>query len=637
MVRAVYADPRRDRVRLRPGDRDARSRRRGRTRAGEPRTSRTRRPTVSVSLDELQALCPNLERVALVVAWFGDDLRAGPCTIQPGRSTTATKVTHGATWQVAGVDARRCAAGVSRSTAAPAYGGTPSDRRVIDLIAELKARGLKVTLYPFVMMDIPAGQCAARSADRRGVGQPAYPWRGRITCDPAPGQPGSPDGHAARRRRRSMRFLRAAGDAGRLELPAAWCCITPTLAATAGGVDAFLIGSELRGLTRVRSAPSSYPAVAQLRRACRRREGDRRPDDDDRHLRRRLDRIFRRQSVDGCGRRALSTSIRCGRRRHRCRRHRLLRAALGLARRRRSCSTARRRRSIYDRDYLAANVARRRRLRLVLRRATPTARRRPARRSPTGLRQALDLPRQGSRGAGGRTPHYERVGGVELATPTAGCRKAKPIWLTEARLSRRSTRAPTSRTCFPIRNRPDGGLPHFSNGARDDLIQRRYLEAILVGFRSGDGATRSRNPVSSVYGGRMVEPSRDPSLDLGRAALSGLSRPRRRLERRRQLGDRALADRPARRGAAGRADRGDPGPMSASTISTSSALRRGARRLRDRPADVGARRDRTAGAAYAFDAAEADGKLVFRPRGGAPVTELARTIACCRSAARRCG
>ncbi len=37
----------------------------------------------TVSIDELQALCPSLEWVTLVVAWFGDDLRAGSCTDQP--------------------------------------------------------------------------------------------------------------------------------------------------------------------------------------------------------------------------------------------------------------------------------------------------------------------------------------------------------------------------------------------------------------------------------------------------------------------------------------------------------------------------------------------------------------------------
>ena len=37
----------------------------------------------TASLDALQALCPNLVSVALVVAWFGDDLRAGQCTVTP--------------------------------------------------------------------------------------------------------------------------------------------------------------------------------------------------------------------------------------------------------------------------------------------------------------------------------------------------------------------------------------------------------------------------------------------------------------------------------------------------------------------------------------------------------------------------
>jgi hypothetical protein len=37
----------------------------------------------AASIDALQALCPNLTSVALVVAWFGDDLRAEHCNIEP--------------------------------------------------------------------------------------------------------------------------------------------------------------------------------------------------------------------------------------------------------------------------------------------------------------------------------------------------------------------------------------------------------------------------------------------------------------------------------------------------------------------------------------------------------------------------
>jgi len=57
---------------------------------------------VVASLDDLQAQAPNLERVAIVVAWFGNDLRAGQCRVKPGIDNR-DKQTFGATWSVAGV------------------------------------------------------------------------------------------------------------------------------------------------------------------------------------------------------------------------------------------------------------------------------------------------------------------------------------------------------------------------------------------------------------------------------------------------------------------------------------------------------------------------------------------------------
>ena len=43
----------------------------------------------------------------------------------------------------------------------PAYGGTPSDSAVVQAIQELKARGYRVTFYPFILMDVPADNDAA--------------------------------------------------------------------------------------------------------------------------------------------------------------------------------------------------------------------------------------------------------------------------------------------------------------------------------------------------------------------------------------------------------------------------------------------------------------------------------------------
>src|SRR5262249_18611863 len=85
--------------------------------------------------------------------------------------------------------------------------------------------------------------------------QPAFPWRGRITCSPAPGTPGSPDQTAAAATQIAAFFAQYRP----MILHYARLC------ADAGGVDAFLIGSELRGLTRVRDGATSYPAVAALK------------------------------------------------------------------------------------------------------------------------------------------------------------------------------------------------------------------------------------------------------------------------------------------------------------------------------------------------------------------------------------
>jgi len=204
----------------------------------------------SWSLDELQALCPNLEHVALVVSWFGDDLRCGNCTVEP-RTEGATRTIEGAEWSVAGIS-REMAQVVSSHGAGPAYGGTPSDASVLAAIADLKARGLKVTLYPFVLMDIPEGNALP---DPYGAAeQAAYPWRGRITCMPAPGQPGSPDGSS----------VAAAQVASFVPGYSAMVLHYAHLVAAAGGVDAMLIGSEMVGLSSVRGAGNSFPFVDAL-------------------------------------------------------------------------------------------------------------------------------------------------------------------------------------------------------------------------------------------------------------------------------------------------------------------------------------------------------------------------------------
>jgi len=212
---------------------------------------------VIAALDDLQAVAPNVERVAIVVAWFGSDLRCGECRVLP-KIDHAQKSTYGGTWGVAGLS-RGDAQVVSLVDDRPAFGGTPSDQAVIDLIGELKRRGLKVTLYPFLMMDIAAGNTLVDPWTGAAT-QPAYPWRGRITCDPAPGQAGSPDGTSAAATQVDA-FFSGGSDAWNYRNMVLHYA---NIATSAGGVDAFLIGSELKSLTRVRSASGVYPAVDAL-------------------------------------------------------------------------------------------------------------------------------------------------------------------------------------------------------------------------------------------------------------------------------------------------------------------------------------------------------------------------------------
>jgi hypothetical protein len=114
--------------------------------------------------------------------------------------------------------------------------------------------GYKVGLYPFLLMDTPPGN--ALTDPYGGAEQAAYPWRGRITLSAAPGQPGSPDKTSAAHSQIDAFFGQAAtahfgADAGlpNYSGPQEWSYRRlilhyAKLAQLAGGVDAFIIGSE---------------------------------------------------------------------------------------------------------------------------------------------------------------------------------------------------------------------------------------------------------------------------------------------------------------------------------------------------------------------------------------------------------
>jgi len=96
-----------------------------------------------------------------------------------------------------------------------------------------------------------------------------------------------------------------------------------------------------------------------------------------------------------------------------------------------------------------------------------------------------------------RHRHYTRLGGVETG-PTAWQAQSKPIWLMEIGCPAVDKGANQPNVFFDPKS-DESHLPYFSNGARDDTIQRLYLQAVL---RYWSGA---ENPISEIYNAPMID------------------------------------------------------------------------------------------------------------------------------------
>lgn len=432
-----------------------------------------------VSIDELMTLCPNLERVALVVSWFGTDLRAGSCKVLPGVEVSA-RSEESSPWSVSGV-ARANAYRVSRSNGGPAYGGTPDDASVVSAIADLKARGLKVYLYPFLMMDIPADNVLPDpyGAER----QQAYPWRGRLTCHPAIGEANSAD-RTALARGQVQSFAGPAqasdftvsgqhvsyrgGDAGYRRFILHY----GQLAKAAGGVDGFIIGSELRGLTSVRDGADAFPfvetltslasAVKTLLPSAKLTYGadwseyfGYHPDDGSGDVLFNLDPLWASPAIDAVGidnymplsdwrDEDLGAANPDG-----------FRAADDLS----ALTTAITTGEGFD-WYYRIEADRRDRVR------TPI----------TDGGGKPWLYRYKDIAAWWSNPHHERIAGVESAAATAWTPSGKPVWFTELGCGAIDKGA-NQPNVFADPKSAESAVPYFSNGTRSDATQRRFLQA----------------------------------------------------------------------------------------------------------------------------------------------------------------
>ena len=465
-----------------------------------------------VAINQLQEAFPNVGTASLFVSWFGTDLRAGQCELRPGVEIQE-KDTFPKTWSVGGT-ARAGAHLISTHEARPAFGGTPSDASVVSAIQDLNTRGLAVTFTPFVMMDVPEGNVLS-DPYTGAASQPVYPWRGRITIDPAAGQPGSPDKTAAAATQVSSLVGAAApgdftvtGQSVTYSGPAEWSLRRMVLhyahlCKAAGGVSAFVISSELRGLTQVRDGAASYPfvdALVALASDVKSILGPgtkvtyaadwseyfgHHPVDGSGDVYFHLDPLWSSADID-----AIAIDMYWP----------LSDWRDGEAHADRLAGAP----SIYDFDYLKGNIFGGEGYDWFY---ASDADRNAQTRTPItdGAHAKPWVFRFKDIRSWWRNQHFNRPGGAEAATPTPWVPESKPIWFTELGCPA-VDKGSNQPNVFIDPKSSESQTPYFSRTTRDDLIQRRYIQSFYDFFDSGHvDYVAGSNPASSAYSGEMVD------------------------------------------------------------------------------------------------------------------------------------
>ncbi|MCL4674589.1 MAG: glycoside hydrolase TIM-barrel-like domain-containing protein, partial [Pararhodobacter sp.] len=463
-------------------------------------------PDFPTALAALRTELPNVRSGLLIASWFGDDLRCDACSIRPKVEYT-TRDGREQPWSVSGVT-RATALEVARQDDEPVYGGTPSDASVLQAIAAMKAADQAVVFYPFLLMEQLSGN--GRPDPWTGApDQPVLPWRGRITLSQAPGRVGTPDRTAAAEAEVAA-FFGAVQPSDFTVTPGSVVYSGPAewsyrrfilhyaaLCAAAGGVEAFCIGSEMRGLTQIRGAADGFPAVAQMIALLHDVRALLGPDvkltyaadwseyfgydagEGNRYFH--LDPLWSDDQLDAIGidNYMPLADWRDG--------EDHLDAAAGW-------------RTIHDPAYLAGNIAGGEGFDWYYPDDQARAdQRRAAISDGDGepwIWRYKDLR------AWWENRHTERLNGLRAPEPTDWEPRSKPIWFTEYGCAAIDKGA-NQPNVFLDPKSSESHAPYFSNGQRDDLMQMQYLLAMHAHW-----SEPANNPVSDVYDGPMVDWSR---------------------------------------------------------------------------------------------------------------------------------
>lgn len=427
---------------------------------------------IELALDQLEATLPNCRNVSIISSWFASSTDIANCEIKPGVERRIRNIRNGE-WQVGAQD-RNTAYIVSQDAEGrPNFGGTPSDESLIQAIRAIKSRGWSVTLYPFILVDAPG-----------------FPWRGRITGAAENvagffGGAGPQDysiGAGAEHHRATDFGFRN------------FILSHANLARRAGGVDRFVIGSEMVGLTTIRNSQNQFPTVTELANLA----GDVRsllgaetgltyaadwseyfgfhPPDTNQEgngdIFFHLDPLWAHPAIDAVGIDAYFPLSDWREGQH---------------------EDGEDYDRIYEADYLirnieggegydwyyASNADRDNQIR------TPIS---------NWIYRYKDLRNWWL------NPHRNIINGVEQ-NPTAWVPQSKPFWLTEVGCPAIDKGANQPNLFFDGKSE-ESNIPYYSEGYRDDFMQRSYLEALI-----GYWADPENNPVSALDGRSMVDPS----------------------------------------------------------------------------------------------------------------------------------
>ena len=462
------------------------------------------RTDFATSLGQLRDELPDCGSVSLVVSWFGNDLRCAACEVRP-KVEQVERDGVGMPWRAGGLT-RAAAQVVPQVNGRSVYGGTPADASIIEAVQAIRAGGQEVMFYPFVLMDQLAGNVLPDPWSGV-VGQPVLPWRGRITLSAAPGQTGTPDRTGAAGAEVAAFFGTAQGSdfaisGGQISYtgPAEWryrrfILHYAHLCALAGGVDAFCIGSEMRGLTQVRGAADVFPTVVALRQLAADVRailgagtkisyaadwseyfGYHTGSDVYFHL----DPLWADANIDfiGIDNYMPLADWRDG--------DAHADAAWG---------------SIYNVDYLKANIAGGEGFDWYY--ASPEGEAAQARIPISdGAHDEAWVYRSKDLRSWWSSSHHDRPGGVRAAVPTAWIPQSKPIRFTEYGCAAIDKGANQPNRFLDVKS-SESGLPRASNGRRDDLMQMQYLRAMREFWQDG-----ANNPLSALGSGSMVDLAR---------------------------------------------------------------------------------------------------------------------------------